>query len=38
MLQQPTVMPDLQSALKRAARNKVKSELQKGLERLFKRP
>jgi uncharacterized protein involved in outer membrane biogenesis len=37
-LQQPTVMPDLESALKRAARNKVKSELQKGLERLFKRP
>jgi uncharacterized protein involved in outer membrane biogenesis len=37
-LQQPSVMPDLESALKRAARNKVKSEFQKGLERLFKRP
>jgi uncharacterized protein involved in outer membrane biogenesis len=48
-LQQPTVLPDLESALKRAARNKINSELdkakkratgefQKGLERLFKRP
>jgi uncharacterized protein involved in outer membrane biogenesis len=37
-LQQPTVLPDLGSALQRAARNKVKGELQKGLERLFKRP
>jgi hypothetical protein len=37
-LQRPSVMPDLESALKRAARNKVKSEFQKGLERLFKRP
>jgi AsmA protein len=48
-LQQPTVMPDLQSALKRAARNKINAELdkakkratgelQKGLDRLFRRP
>jgi len=48
-LQQPSVLPDLQSALTRAARNKINSELdkarkratgelQKGLERLFKRP
>ena len=48
-LQQPTVLPDLESALKRAARNKINAEvdkakkratgeLQKGLERLFKRP
>ncbi len=48
-LQQPMVMPDLESALKRAARNKINSELdkvkkratgefQKSLDRLFKRP
>jgi uncharacterized protein involved in outer membrane biogenesis len=48
-LQQPTVLPDLGSALKRAARNKISSELdkalkrstgdlQKGIGRLFKKP
>jgi uncharacterized protein involved in outer membrane biogenesis len=48
-LQQPTVMPDLQSALKRAARNKINSEIDKATKRatgdlkkklqgLFKRP
>ena len=48
-LQQPSVLPDMESALKRAARNKITSEIdkakkratgefQKGLERLFRRP
>jgi uncharacterized protein involved in outer membrane biogenesis len=37
-LQQPSVLPDLGSALKRAAQNKAKSEFHKGLERLFRRP
>jgi uncharacterized protein involved in outer membrane biogenesis len=48
-LQQPSVLPDMESALKRAARNKINSEIdkakkratgefQKGLERLFRRP
>jgi hypothetical protein len=48
-LQQPRVLPDLESALKRAAQNKINTEidkaknratgeLQKGLQRLFKRP
>jgi hypothetical protein len=48
-LQQPSVLPDMESALKRAAHNKINSEIekakkratgefQKGLERLFRRP
>ena len=48
-LQQPTVMPDMQGALKRAARNKINSEIDKATKRatgdlqkklggLFKRP
>ena len=48
-LRQPSVLPDMESALKRAAHNKINSEIekakkratgefQKGLERLFRRP